>query len=142
MTRLSPERRSLVRRRARARCEYCQSSSLLTGEEFTIDHIVPRSHGGIDDLANLCYCCFWCNCYKSATAVATDPRTGKSVSIFNPRQDRWLKHFRWSPGGTRIIGRTAVGRATVRGLRLNRPALVRSRKLWVGFGLHPPERPG
>jgi len=25
---------------------------------------------------------------------------------------------------------------------MNRPALVRSRKLWVGIGLHPPERPG
>jgi hypothetical protein len=138
MTRLSAALRRAVRRGARERCEYCQSSSLLTGEELTADHIVPSARGGADDLDNLCYCCFWCNNYKSAATAARDPRTGDAVPLFNPRRDAWGNHFRWSSSGARIIGRTAVGRATVKALRLNRTTLVRARKIWVGTRLHPP----
>jgi 5-methylcytosine-specific restriction endonuclease McrA len=110
MTRLSPALRRAVRRRARERCEYCQSSTLLTGEEFTADPIFPTARGGTDALDNLCYCCFWCNSYKSAVTVAKDPRTGIAVPLFDPRRDDWSDHFRWSPNATRIIGRTPVGR--------------------------------
>jgi hypothetical protein len=139
MTRLSANLRRAVRLRAHERCEYCQSSTLLTGEELTIDHIIPRARGGTDDLCNLCACCFWCNSYKRAVTVARDSRTGDAVPLFDPRRDEWSDHFRWSPNGTRIIGRTAVGRATVISLRLNRTTLVRARKVWVGTELHPPQ---
>jgi len=40
--------------------------------------------------------------------------------------------------GTRIIGSTACGRATVSGLHLNRPELVAARSLWVQVGWWPP----
>ncbi|HLP88681.1 MAG TPA: hypothetical protein VK184_08850 [Nostocaceae cyanobacterium] len=39
--------------------------------------------------------------------------TNESVSLFNPRQQRWLDHFQWANGGTHIIGITACGRETV-----------------------------
>jgi hypothetical protein len=111
-----------------------------TGHEFTVDHINPTSRGGTDDFDNLCFCCFWCNAYKQAHTEARDPRTGRRVPLFNPRTDRWDDHFRWSPTFARVIGRTAIGRATVAALRLNRPSLMRARQLWARYGLHPPER--
>ncbi|MDQ3812918.1 MAG: hypothetical protein M3347_03095 [Armatimonadota bacterium] len=67
-----------------------------------------------------------------------DPRTNALVRLFNPRLDVWHEHFRWSPTATLIIGRAAIGRATVIALRLNRPTLVRARRLWARHGLHPP----
>jgi 5-methylcytosine-specific restriction endonuclease McrA len=112
----------------------------VTGEEFTIDHIFPETRGGGDGFDNLCFCCFWCNVYKQAHIEGLDPRTKRLVPLFNPRTQRWDEHFRWSSTFTRVLGRTAVGRATVEVVRLNRPRLVRARKVWAHHGLHPPER--
>lgn len=138
MSRVSVVLRARVRRRARNHCEYCLSQMNLTGHDFTIDHITPESEGGSNDFDNLCLCCFWCNSFKKARTGQTDPRTNRRVRLFNPRVDAWEEHFRWSPRRTRIIGRTAVGRATVIALRLNRETLVRARSLWARHALHPP----
>ncbi len=138
MSRVSPAQRSRVRRRARNLCEYCRSDMNLTGHDFTIDHITPESEGGTNDFDNLCLSCFWCNNFKKSNTHFLDPRTNALVPLFNPRFDVWQKHFRWSPTTTRIIGRTAAGRATVIALRLNRPTLVRARRIWAHHGLHPP----
>jgi hypothetical protein len=140
MRRLPRPLRRAVQERARGLCEYCRSSMDLTGHEFTVDHIHPVSRGGTHDAANLCLCCFWCNSYKQVSTGGTDPRTGREVPLFNPRSDNWDEHFRWSPTAARVIGRTAVGRATVQALHLNRPSLVQSRQVWARHGLHPPER--
>jgi hypothetical protein len=140
MRRPLPSIRHAVQERAEGICEYCRSSMEVTGQDFTLDHILPASRGGSDDGANLCFCCFWCNSYQQATTEAPDPRTRRFVPLFNPRTSNWDEHFRWSPTLTRIIGRTAVGRATIQTLQLNRPTLVRSRQLWARHGLHPPER--
>jgi hypothetical protein len=139
MSRIATGLRERVRLRARNLCEYCRSQINLTGQDFTIDHIIPESAGGYNDVANLCLCCFWCNNFKHARLHLLDARTGNIVRLFNPRQDIWEEHFRWSPTQTRIIGRTAIGRVTVIALRLNRPTLVRALLLWVRHGLHPPE---
>lgn len=139
MRRLAPATRSAVVARAQGLCEYCRSATEVTGQEFTIDHIVPQSRGGADDPTNLCYCCPGCNCYQQALTDATDPRTGRLAPLFDPRRQRWGDHFRWSPTSTRVLGRTATGRATVEALRLNRPILVRARGVWVRHGLHPNE---
>jgi hypothetical protein len=140
MSGVSAALRRAVRRRARGLCEYCQSCVELTGHDFTIDHIMPESAGGSTRLPNLCWCCFWCNNFKQAQTEAVDPRTSQRVPLFNPRTDQWDTHFRWSHDGVRIIGRTPSGRATVKAIRLNRPVLVRARRIWVRHGLHPPEK--
>lgn len=131
--------RRLVRKRARNLCEYCRSRMDYTGHEFTVDHIFPESRGGGDAFDNLCFCCFWCNNYKNIRTSFRDPRTDRTVHLFNPRKELWEEHFRWSRGSTKIIGRTACGRATIIALRLNREVLVRTRRIWVANGLHPPE---
>jgi hypothetical protein len=138
MSRVSAPLKRRTRRRARGICEYCQSSSELTGHEFTVDHVVPESQGGKTIFQNLCWCCFWCNSYKQSRTQAVDTRTGRTVTLFNPRTDKWEEHFRWSRDGSRILGRTARWRATIETLRLNRSVLVRARRVWVRHELHPP----
>ena len=139
MTLVALALRQRVRLQARNFCEYCRSHSDLTGHDFTVDHITPLAAGGTDDFANLSLCCFWCNSFKNSQTHGVDGRQQARVQLFNPRLDTWTEHFRWSPTATRIVGRTAVGRATVLALRLNRPTLVRARHLWARYGLHPPE---
>ena len=138
MSRVSAALRRRVRLRARNLCEYCRSNADYTGHDFTIDHITPAAAAGTSDFDNLCLCCFWCNNFKQARTEQQDPRTGHRVRLFNPRLDIWQEHFRWSLTMTRILGRTAIGRATVRALRLNRPTLIRARRIWARHGLHPP----
>jgi HNH endonuclease len=140
MSRIPLPLRRAVQERARGLCEYCHSQMDVTGHEFPVDHILPKMLGGTDEIDNLCCSCSGCNTYKQARVQATDPRTGRVVPLFHPRRDRWDAHFRWSPTATRVMGRTAIGRATIEALRLNRPRLVRSRRIWAAYGLHPPHR--
>jgi 5-methylcytosine-specific restriction endonuclease McrA len=42
--------RNLVRSRANFLCEYCHSAEETSSTLFTIDHILPRSIGGSDEL--------------------------------------------------------------------------------------------
>lgn len=138
MSRISSALRRRVRERARSYCEYCRSYMDYTGHDFTVDHIIPESQGGTSGFDNLCFCCFWCNNYKQARPRFRDPLTGREVHLFNPRTEDWAVHFRWSATFARVIGRTAVGRATIIALHLNRVSLVRSRRIWVRNELHPP----
>ncbi|MEH1873245.1 HNH endonuclease [Nostoc sp.] len=120
------------------RCEYCRTSSRLIGMPLVMDHILPSSLGGSDERENLSACCYRCNEFKGAKTTANDPVTNESVSLFNPRQQRWLYHFQWANGGTHIIGITACGRATVLVLRLNNEDIVQARAIWISLNWHPP----
>jgi ATP adenylyltransferase len=51
--------------RARGRCECCGAHEHQRALE--VDHIVPRNHGGSDDLSNLKALCFRCNAGKRDT---------------------------------------------------------------------------
>jgi hypothetical protein len=70
--------------------------------------------------------------------VAADPVTGDEVDLFNPRTQAWTDHFAWSQDGSRVLGLTPCGRATVERLRMNRERLVMARELWVQARWHPP----
>ena len=131
------QRRELLRTRAGSACEYCRIPEMLMGGRLTEDHIIPLNAGGMDDVANLCWCCWWCNVFKGSQATASDPRTGMIVPLFNPRQDPWATHLRWSRSGVRILGRTATGRATVEALHMNAPDRMATRRFWVKYGVHP-----
>ena len=139
MIRISPALRGLVRARAHNRCEYCQTSEWLSGLPCEIDHILPRSAGGLTTDDNLCLACSSCNGHKGSLARAPDPETGEEVALFHPRQQIWREHLAWSQDGTYIVGLTACGRATVVALKLNHPLAVAARAIWVGMGRHPPK---
>jgi hypothetical protein len=106
---------------------------------FEFEHIVPRVAGGETIFENLCFACPFCNRHKSNRQMVVDPDSGERVAIFHPQQQTWTDHFAWNQTQTELIGLTAVGRATIAGLQMNRPALVRVRAMWVKLGEHPPD---
>lgn len=115
----------LVFARAEGRCEYCQLPAWSSAVTFPIDHVRPVQHAGATAPENLALACPDCNLKKGPNLAAVDPLSNDPVSLFNPRRDRWREHFTWS--GATIVGRSGVGRATVRLLDLNSAARRRVR---------------
>jgi len=104
-----------------------------------IEHIVPLAKGGSDDEGNLWLACPLCNGHKSDRTAGRDPVSGAAVPLYNPRTQSWGEHFQWADGGLRVVGTTAVGRATVHALRLDDdPDAVEVRRHWIAAGWHPP----
>lgn len=136
---ISPDLRSRITEQARHRCGYCLRSEELLGMSLTLDHLIPQSAGGPTTEENLWLACHQCNSFKGTQVHATDPVTGRSVSLFNPRQQNWAEHFVWSEDGAEIIGVTPCGRATVLALKLNTPEIVVTRRMWVSAGWWPPQ---
>ena len=130
--------RQMVVVRAQGLCEYCQTAQTIV-IEMTLDHIVPEAAGGATEADNLCLACISWNTFKSAFQTGIDPQTNDEVQLFNPRQQQWGEHFRWSDDGLQVIGTTALGRATVARLQMNRSLAVHARHLWVQAGWHPPK---
>jgi 5-methylcytosine-specific restriction endonuclease McrA len=128
-----------VRQRANYLCEYCHASEQWQYVRFTVDHVIPLSRGGVDRLDNLALACFHCNRRKSNHLVGIDPESGIEVPLLNPRRDRWSDHFIWSANGLLIIGLTAIGRATVDTLVMNRERVVNIRAADREVGRHPPQ---
>jgi hypothetical protein len=131
--------RRQVADQARHRCGYCLTAEAIVGTPMELDHLIPEAVGGLTESENLWLACSLCNDHKGDRIAAPDPITGEIVRLFDPRHQVWAEHFRWAETGDRIIGLTAIGRATVVALNLNRPALVRARQLWVSVGWHPPK---
>lgn len=131
-------RRAVVNRAAFI-CEYCHIPMAYVPDPFDVEHILPVSKGGSDDLDNLANTCGGCNGYKGNSIHGIDPGDGKTVQLFHPRFQKWTDHFTWSDQFTHVIGLTPTGRATVNSLQLNRPALLNLRSLLIIFGEHPPK---
>jgi hypothetical protein len=130
--------RALVRARAGRRCEYRQlHESDLPLYPFHLEHIVARKHHGGDDPRNLAWACHECNLGKSSNLSGRDPVTGRIAVRFNPRRQRWRRHFQWE--GARLAGRTACGRATIDVLNLNAEHRIELRLLLIGAGHFPPD---
>jgi 5-methylcytosine-specific restriction endonuclease McrA len=126
-----------VRRRAGEICEYCLMPQWSQEATFHIDHILPLAVGGPTTLSNLALACVTCSLKKAARSSARDPKTNRLTQLFNPRQSQWRDHFRWTQTW-RIVGRTPTGRATVRALGMNRPAVVLIRQAWAHLGMFSP----
>lgn len=118
--------RQLVRRRAKSRCEYCHLHQEQEPLPFHIEHITSRQHGGKDVSGNLALACHHCNLHKGTNLSGLDPRTEKMTRLFHPRLDNWSEHFSNRDG--EIIGLSAVGRTTVRLLRMNEDGRLQLRK--------------
>lgn len=103
-----------------------------------IEHLRPTSLGGGDERDNLWLSCHKCNKFRSNRVTAVDPLTNGTVPLFNPRRDDWLEHFAWQEGGLYIVGRTAIGRATVATLSLNDDYHQSARSVWMLAGIYPP----
>ena len=128
-----------IRHRFGECCAYCRTAEFLTAMTFEFEHIRPLSVSGETVFKNLCFACPSCNRHKGDRQTAIDSESGEMVALFHPQQQVWTEHFAWSESGTEIRGLTAVGRATISALHMNRPMLVRARAMWVKLGEHPPE---
>jgi hypothetical protein len=83
------------------------------------------------------YVCPFCNLGKSSNLSGRDTVSGRVVVLFNPRRQRWSRHFAWS--GARLVGLTPCGRATVDVLNMNAPHRIELRQLLIAGGVFPPE---
>ena len=118
--------RRRIRRRAGNRCEYCRlSHNSAPVVRFQVEHIRPKQHGGDDALKNLALACHRCNRYKGPNLASIDPKTKRLVPLYNPRTQDWHEHFRFA--GIRIVGLSAIGRATVSLLNMNADDRLKAR---------------
>lgn len=84
-----------------------------------MDHILPQSLGGSDELGNLALCCRRCNERHYNFTSGIDPETEEEIPLFNPRKQQGSEHFIWSSDGIKIVGITSTGRATCHRLDMN-----------------------
>ena len=138
--RVTARLRRLVVRRAVGRCEYRGLAQEGQEAEFHVDHIIPVSAGGATTGENLALACVGCSLRKGARRRAVDPVTNRTVVIFHPRRQKWPQHFRWE--GVQVVGKTAIGRATVEALLMNRLMLLTIRQEELLRGRQPPTHPG
>ena len=117
-----------VREDAGQRCGYCLSSEAITGIPLEIEPLLPESSGGLTTRGNLWLACHRCNKFKGNRVEVPDPVTRVMVPLFNPRRQIWHEHFRWSADGTRVLGLTPSGRATVEALQINNAYAVEARR--------------
>lgn len=117
--------------RAQRRCEYCKCTIDHTPQSFVCEHIVPIAIGGETALDNLALACGGCNGHKHTKTQALDPISQIQASLYHPRQQVWDEHFTWSVDSLKMIGFTAIGRATVNALKLNREGVMNLRQLLI-----------
>jgi HNH endonuclease len=138
VSQISEAVRARVRASAQDRCGYCQSLQKYVLGILEIEHIIPKAAGGSDEEENLWLACRLCNSYKGVQTQAQDPESDRNVKLFNPRLQKWTRHFTWINNGTHIEGVTACGRATVIAMQLNNSYSVTVRQAWISAGWHPP----
>jgi hypothetical protein len=126
-----------VAARALHRCEYCRAPESIFNLPFEVEHIIPVSLDGKDDIQNLALACRSCNLHKGASISGEEPRTNQATRLFNPRLDRWPNHFTINLNTGEITGRTAIGRITVKQLNMNSPVQLDARKYWMQLQLFP-----
>ena len=91
------------------RCQYCGRKS--PSQELSIDHVVPRSHGGKTSWTNVACCCVRCNVRKGGRTPAqarmklicppVKPRRSPviNINLSNDKYASWkqfLDHAYWS----------------------------------------------
>ncbi|MEL7358015.1 MAG: HNH endonuclease signature motif containing protein [Cyanobacteria bacterium J06648_10] len=133
-----PAQRAIVSQRAGGCCEYCRSQERYSPDTFSVEHILPVSKEGSNELSNLAFSCQGCNNRKYVSVFITDPVTQALVAIYHHRKQAWNDHFAWNGDFTSILGLTATGRATVEKLQLNRRGLVNLRGALYKLKEHPP----
>jgi len=119
--------RQFVRNRAGHRCEYCHlPDTTAPAAAFHVEHVIAKQHHGGDGPENCCWSCHRCNLKKGPNLSGRDPLTGNIGRLFNPRRQRWQRHFQWV--GAVLVGRTQTGRATVAVLDINEPHRIELRQ--------------
>jgi hypothetical protein len=132
MTRVPDALKEQVRERSGKRCEYCKLPEHHLRYPFHVEHIIAQQHDGASTLDNLAWACVQCNASKGPNIASYDQETGELTPLFHPRKDAWDDHFEIVNG--EILGKTAVGRVTVRLLKFNALQRVELREELIKAG--------
>jgi len=135
MTYIPEAQRRQVVARAQSRCEYCRVHEDDRFFAHEIDHIYAEKHGGQTQEDNSCLACSECNRYKGSDLCSLDAVTNTIVTLFHPRSDSWVDHFRVLDGIIEPL--TAHGRVTARLLHFNDAEAVDRRRLLIEAGRYP-----
>lgn len=128
----------LIAQDAGGQCGYCRAPQGALPYRLEVEHLLPISRGGSDERDNLWRSCHKCNKLRSNRVAGIDPVTRVEARLFNPRRDDWNHHFAHHRDGVYIVGRTAIGRATVAALQLNDAYHLSARGVWIVAGIYPP----
>ncbi len=118
-----------VSKRANFICEYCHAPESAFNFPFEVDHFIPLSENGTDDLDNLVLACRACNAYKAFHYLGLSDKN-ENVRLFNPRRDVWNEHFRVNLKTFEIEGLTEIAVGTINRLKINNVRQITSRQLW------------
>lgn len=121
--------RQIVFERANGCCEYCLIPEMLVLATHQIDHVIAEKHDGATVLENLALSCSLCNQAKGSDIASIDPESGETVRLYHPRKDNWGEHFLFDVESGMIQPLTAIGRVTVKLLRVNRVEYLPVRKI-------------
>lgn len=109
---MPPRKKQWVRRQLGSRhgwaCHYCKRKG--DEQSLTLDHLVPRSRGGDDTLANLVLACEKCNLDKAALTAAEYQtiNAGGAISKSGGRE---------APDQPGTMAPGAAGTCTINGVR-------------------------
>jgi HNH endonuclease len=131
--------RKFVFKRANRCCEYCKSPADYSTEPFSVEHIIPLAKNGLSELINFALSCLGCNYHKSTKIEILELISQEITPLFNPRIMMWNDHFVWDETSTIIVGKTAIGRATIQALKLNRQQVKNLRRALIAIDEHPPK---
>jgi hypothetical protein len=127
-----------VASRAGHRCEYCHAPEAVFNFPFEVEHVIPISQDGSNDLHNLALACRSCNLRKASHLEFLDYESGSLSPLFHPRQQSWSEHFFVDAEKAGVVlGTSNVGRATVACLEMNSPAQLSARRQWMKLGVFP-----
>ena len=131
---VSKKLRQQVAERANFCCEYCLSFEGHSFLKFQIEHIISIKHGGLTNIDNLAYSCFYCNNNKG-TDLGTILKKEKLIRFYHPRKDKWLDHFELSEHI--IQSKTVIAEATIKILKLNDSERLTERLAFIEAGFFP-----
>jgi hypothetical protein len=133
MTYISDKLREQVRQRANGRCEYCGKPENVNTFSHQVDHVIPEDHTGTSEYINLAWACFRCNNGKGRDIASIDEETKQLTPLYNPRTQNWNDHFEMNAEAV-IVGKTPIGRVTVRLLEMNRERQIEIRRNLIEEG--------
>ncbi|MBF2078901.1 MAG: HNH endonuclease [Synechococcales cyanobacterium T60_A2020_003] len=126
--------RRLVFERAQDSCEYCLIPAALALAAHQMDHIIAEKHGGETVSENLALSCALCNLAKGSDIASIDPETNDTAKLYHPRRDQWSSHFQFEAQTGLIQPLSAIARATIRLLPINRPESLTERVILFRVG--------